>query len=51
MASPQPCHVSSDTPRLEKSEIPTTSESNKFDVVTKFRETISIEKFVSSSEI
>ena len=26
---PLPCHVSSDTPRLEKREIPTTSESNE----------------------
>ena len=29
MWHPQPCHVSSDTPRLEKREIPTTSKSNE----------------------
>ena len=29
MWHPQPCHVSSDTPRLEKREIPTSSESNE----------------------
>ena len=42
------CHVSSDTPRLEKREISTVSE---FDVVARFRETIPTVKSVSSSEI